>query len=326
MPNTIYGPLPNNDTDPRNYADTTHRDKELVRFKLPCKVLFPADSADDSPEYTSGRSLSWAPRDNYRCLPAKRLGELTPEDCRHFCFEDCAVYLVAKVGRCGYGIEQLYDKLYRRWYPTRAEDTDISHESFFCFLMKFQARTDSGPASVKEILDFHEALCSTLDEEIPKLPDEVPRRNQFCTAESQLHLPPAQYKLRPTFRQCVIIVRMEYEEHSIDGSPLSDRGVVIAWRQEDDAVRHECVPDMERGISREEVDGLGSTQAAFRCSLDEAMRIVVFTDPERRTMKREWHGFYREWLGESETVFVEPCRCSGCMPHLYPVVMRLRGP
>jgi hypothetical protein len=103
---------------------------------------------------------------------------------------------------------------------------------------------------------------------------------------------------------------MEWEDHSIDFPPLSERGVVLAWLNQEDAVQHGCSADAERGI-REEDSGLEGTAKAFRCSLEEAMKFVVSIDPERRESKREWHGYYNEWLGKERPI-VEQCRCSFC--------------
>jgi hypothetical protein len=191
-------------------------------------------------------------------------------------------------------------------------------------LMAYENGWDVPPASIREILDFHKVLCSKLDQEVPKLPNDPPRRHALYTAESHLHLPPAQYRLRSTFSQCVIILHMESREHSIEGPPLTERGVITVWQTEEDAKQHGCVPSPEKDITKVEVEGLGTAQA-FRCSLDEAMRLVVSTDPERRTMKREWHGYYQEWLGESEDVSVELCQCSSCQPHLYPCFIKGSG-
>jgi hypothetical protein len=75
---------------------------------------------------------------------------------------------------------------------------------------------------------------------------------------------------------------------------------------------------LERGIEEVEIEELGETKVrAFRCSLEEAMKIVVSTDLERRLVeagevKREWHDYYQAWLGDEDQLGVKKCLCTLC--------------
>jgi hypothetical protein len=125
MPRTIYSQRPDSNIDARESATISHWTSELRRFRQPCKVRPSQSTAVDAADHACTRLL-WTPPGETTHIE-KALGEATPEDLRHFCFKDCAIYLTGTRSSCGRGTLQLYEKIYRRWYPTRADDTDISH-------------------------------------------------------------------------------------------------------------------------------------------------------------------------------------------------------
>jgi hypothetical protein len=76
------------------------------------------------------RTIRYHPEKDVMESATKRLPDLTPEECRRFCFKDCALYIVGTSECCLFGQQQLFEKIYRRWYPTRASDVDLSHGEF----------------------------------------------------------------------------------------------------------------------------------------------------------------------------------------------------
>lgn len=68
----------------------------------------------------------------------------------------------------------------------------------------------------KDVLGFHLALCVKLAQTVPSIAQEIslvwPR---FQTYEGLLLAPAAEYKLRPSFKECFIIIHTDpYEHHS----------------------------------------------------------------------------------------------------------------
>ncbi|EME44441.1 hypothetical protein DOTSEDRAFT_62869 [Dothistroma septosporum NZE10] len=189
--------------------------------------------------------------------------------------------------------------------------------------MEFLHGPTTAPSSVKEVLDFHTALCTRLEQPIPNTTTEVPLRwPQLQTLEGSLLLPVAEYRIRAPFQECFNVIRTEPHEHSIGTPPAKSRDVTIVFLPSDRrsardiALEHGCLEDEDDTMRLEESDGLEGT-LAFRCSLEQAMKLVVYLDPERRMAKKEWHGHYREWLENVEGRYeLAPCRCTGCVPRL----------
>lgn len=309
MPRTIWNHDrlgSDSDSDVRNDAEQVHWSQQERSFRDPLYVYPP--------------QLHWLPRSTTKWAK-KPIEELVPEDCRRFCFKDCAVYAVCQGGTNKWWRQQLHDKIYRYWFPSRSEDTDISHGSFFCNYLEFAKNFKSTtPPSVKEVLDFHSKLCEKLHTSIPSLAKDVPLR-PYTTVEGSMLLPATVYKLRPTFKECFIVIEAEYGDHSIDGPPTKDKGVILVWENEEKANRHGCMVDREQGISKEDCGDLGQARA-FRCSsLEQAMELVLSTEPGRGFTKRERHGQYIsegiEVLDQANMPPVELCRCSLCRPELY---------
>lgn len=214
-------------------------------------------------------------------------------------------------------MQQLHEKVYRRWFASRAEDTDISHQAFFCRPLEIRAEQDSAaPPSIKKVFEYHQSLCKRLDALAPELSPDPPR-DWYITAERAMHLPQATYKLRPTFNKCFIVMQCEWQEHSVDSPKLKEHGVTIVWTREEDAIRHGCVVDPERGISAMDIEGQGEARA-FRCqTLQCAMALVLAAEPQRNEVRSEGHGRYNNPLDQSDTADFELCRCSGCKPDLH---------
>lgn len=316
MPRTIYGPGANeaafdrNEANHRADAESSHWRQQARSINEPFGVMRRITETTEIPTTNDAdRPVRWQPFDTLE-ITTKTLGQLEPEDSRTFCFKDTALYIVARTQSRPSWRRQLYETIYRRWFPNRAEDTDLSHGNFFCKIMTYHRDERNGeevpPTSLSEVLSFHTTLCAKLRELIPELPLDVPRR-RWVSPERSLILPPAVYKLRPTFEECFVVVRGEWDEHCFATQKNRDRGVVIVFRRAEDAEKHGCGEDDERGIREITDEDLGEARA-FRCSsLEIAMQIVLATDARRSGRGSEWHGLYEEWLDPEDTIPMQLC-------------------
>lgn len=93
---------------------------------------------------------------------------------------------------------------------------------------------------------------------------------------------------------------------------MKDRGVVVVFSNAEVATRHGCVEDERRGIKAERGEILGAARA-FRCSyLEDAMRLVLATDPVRSVAKCEKHVEFEEVLDSGATITTAACVCNRC--------------
>lgn len=152
-------------------AQESHWTDQYRAFAFHFRVGSATSNSDDHIDYP----IFWQPTRSNKSI-AKSLGGLTPEESRIFCFKDCAVYAVGNSYITWR--RQLYDKIYRCWYPSRAEYTDLSHQSFFCQFVEFPDSNKSGQpspsATLKDVLAFHEALCTKLNQCVPNITEEIP--------------------------------------------------------------------------------------------------------------------------------------------------------
>ena len=121
MPRTVWEPDPrfshtpnwNNPSHLRGCAEEFHHDRLYRTWTIPLHI-HPATSSD------ADRGLIF--RDIFCRNVGRQLDKLTPDDCRVFCWKDCAIY-----GNTNYtGAEpiKLFNFIYRQWFPNRAQDKD----------------------------------------------------------------------------------------------------------------------------------------------------------------------------------------------------------
>ncbi|KAF1982815.1 hypothetical protein K402DRAFT_186277 [Aulographum hederae CBS 113979] len=210
------------------------------------------------------------------------LHEITPDDCRRFCWRDCAIYSTRSMG---FFVKiEFLDDVYREWYPHRAMDKDVSNGSFFAKFMRFSG---SEQPSLSTIAGFHAALCDKLQ--------ELEKDISYCTpphpTRPHMFRPGrALYRLRDTFNKVFIVLDLNDSQKS----SWRERGVLVVWKSEDEATRHHCSEGGE--VTRcddSEVGDLGQA-CAFRCSLQTAMKMVVSMDLERTIPRVEYSYFLEE--------------------------------
>lgn len=196
----------------------------------------------------------------------------------------------------------LLNEVYNEWYPHRAEDKDISDGSFFA---KFMVFTSEMRVAIGHVAHFHQLLCDKLKVLEVQIPLEVPIDPCAVRLDNQKGPKLAEYKLRETFDRVFIV---------LDDTKWRQRGVLLVWANERDAERHNCKTRNEHDndhngdgggretqISQEDDNDENSSGAEvcmFRCPLKRAMQIVVSTDPERASKRREWNEMLEEMLGE----------------------------
>ena len=323
MPRTIYTQGPNeppqneSERDLRNTAERIHLRRQHRLFVAPFTVLDPTlRSSSPPPPPTinyADRKVLWEAIENNTRI-SKTLAQMTAEDCRYFCFKDCALYLVGAGRACNSWRMRIYETIYRRWFANRAEDCDISHGSFFCRPVDFQAaRAATEPVALGEVLGFHEMLCGKLREAVEEMPEEVPRQ-RWQPIERSLCLPPAKYAVRETFERCFVVMRGERGDHELLPEVTRERGVLVVLMSGEDAEKHGCLGnELEKGVREvtDEHEDVGEARV-FRCdSVDLAMKVVLASDPKRNGREPEWHGAYEEVLDPEDTTPV-------CFPQWIP--------
>lgn len=148
-PSTRDKPEFNNPSFLRGYAEETHYESLRRHFLRP--LCIGPVSPTDATRLLEFLDIFHKPR-------ARRLDQLVPDDCRPFCWKDCAIYAPAGLPWKDHFV--LLDAVYREWFPHRAGDKDISDGSFFTKFMRF--KQGAGGGTIQEILRFHQALCEKL--------------------------------------------------------------------------------------------------------------------------------------------------------------------
>jgi hypothetical protein len=265
----------NNPSHLRAFAEESHYERQRNAFVIPL-CIHPASSTD------AAHRLDF--RDHFNISVAKQLDQLTPDDCRAFCWKDCAIY--SNAGLTLTDRLALLDNVYREWFPHRAQDKDVRDGSFFGKLMCFTRPTVGTP---QEILRFHEVLCEKLCELEEKIPDTMPI--DPCQVRPDQARPVlAEYKLRGTFSVVFIVLDARWQE----------RGVLLVWKSEDDASKHNCEEDGEiTGYDGSDGGDLGQA-CVFRCPLKRAMQLIVSTDLERAKRRAEYNEILEETLGKDD--------------------------
>ncbi|KAM0797355.1 hypothetical protein BDR22DRAFT_824444 [Usnea florida] len=338
MPRTVWkqanphlqgNPQWDNPTYLRGCAEEAHFEPQRKAFHIPLYIR-PEDStpptSNASPSSTSiqhpitpttKRTMTAASyrldfRNHFNKHSSRLLADLTPDDCRAFCWKDCAIY-GSSPHLTGKDHMALLDEIYREWYPHRAEDKDVSEGSFFGKFMRFVSPTSDKSVGVGDVAHFHSLLCGRLKDmeghinrEAPVDPCAVKR---FNSSNEEMVQKVAEYKLRETFEKVFIV---------IDNTTWQQRGVLLVWASESDAERHNrsiSTNQDENGngdgdgqkvpIRREwSDDGNDDTKALdaemcmLRCPLKRALQIAVSTDPQRAGRRREWNEMLEEILGE----------------------------
>ncbi|KAI9708239.1 MAG: hypothetical protein M1820_004193 [Bogoriella megaspora] len=257
----------------RACLEEDHHGRQKTRFIMPFSIY---------PFPPGGASLRLDFRDFLRRNTARMLNRLTPDDCRIFCFKDCAIY-----SHTGFGLGDrldLMEEIYREWFPHRAQEQDISDGSFFGVFLSFEPEAYG---TLQDTLRFHNELCGKLEQLEKAIPAEVPVEEAFAIMNPG-PLRRVEYKLRRTFPLVFMTVEVGWQKD----------GVLLVWKSEDDALRHNCAEDGE--ISRCTGQGYNDLGhwCAFRCPLQRAMRLVVSTDVERSKPRGEFNWIFEETLGE----------------------------
>jgi len=178
---------------------------------------------------------------------------------------------------------ELYDDIYREWMPHRARDKGYRDGSFFAKLIILARRSPFW--QLPDIVLFHQALYENISGV------EIPEFYVHPFRDFRPTLPEySEFKLKDTFAKVFIVLGDEWQE----------RGVILVWLSEADAIRHGCVVTPGGDVNVYDGDdgiNLGSARA-FRCPLKRAMKLIVATDPERAGPRAEFSGQFEEVLGE----------------------------
>jgi hypothetical protein len=268
-------PVWNNPSHLRACAEEAHYEHQRKAFVIPLCIQ-PASPTD------AARRLDFC--DHFNTSVARRLDQLTPDDCRAFCWKDCAIY--SNTGLTLKDRLALLDDVYQEWFPHRAQDKDVSDGSFFG---KFMCFTRPAVGTLPEILRFHEVLCEKLCELEEEIPDTMPI-NPCQVRPDQAWPVMAEYKLRGTFSVVFIVLDAGWQE----------RGVLLIWKSENDALKHNCEEGGEiTGNDGRDGGDLGQA-CVFRCPLKRAMQLIVSTDPERAKRQAEYNEILEKTLGEDD--------------------------
>ena len=268
MPSTISQPDPrwkddsrwNNPSHLRACAEEAHYEPQRKAFHIPL-YIYP----------------------NHHAQTTYQVPHISSKDCRDFCWKDCVIY--GNAGLTANDHHTLLERVYREWYPHRAEDKNVSDGSFFGKFVRFIP-----PASnLVQIVRFHEALCEKLSALVPEIEDLDPAIPHTVPPKEETRRVGA-YKLRDTIFDVFVVIDGGWQEH----------GVLLVWKNEDVAKHYNCSEGGEvHAYDSGDADGLGDARV-FRCPLKRAMQIVVSQDPARAQKRAEYNEMLEETLGDAE--------------------------
>lgn len=161
----------------------------------------------------------------------------------------------------------LFEAVYRAWFPHRCFDEDLSDGNFAAtYLHVAQA-----PIRLEHIIDYHGGMASQLKKAVP---------NAITTS------PP--YILRKTLPVVFIVIEENWRSN----------GVLLVWKTDGIAKRYGCWEG--DGMRRYQCgDGSGLDKAViFRCGLEDALKAVVAMDEKRVKPRSEWSSVLEEMLGD----------------------------
>jgi len=322
MPRTTFGPGPSYPKDEqglRKAAERQHRRQQEWTVLMPLWISVNADGGS-AEEHSIGMVWKWQHHYFMDKTYEKPRNELLAEDYRRFCYKDCALYGVGERGTSQLLRRQAFDRIYRLWFPSRADDVDISHGSFFCHWINIGDNVPTTLPTIAEVLAFHADLCSRVKQAVPEmgLPTPFTASPLPATEEHSLLSPRAAYALRPSFERCFIYLHAEQGDHSLDSSVMRDRGVRVVFVREAYATEHGISADEKPGVTRRREEEHGLERAAvFRCdTIETAMRLVLGKDPRRSEKRQERHGYYENEVLDTSpdtTCPAQPCLCSRCV-------------
>ena len=206
----------------------------------------------------------------------KPLSALSPDDARDLCYKDCVIYL--NVGMDAGDRLNLLDTIYFEWFPHRDRVQDMGRGNFFAGFL----RASRPNVALTEFADFHfGALCPKLKELEPDiLEKELAPFNPNFGRPRQKGL----FRVRESLEKIFVVV---------DRKNWKEEGVCVVCRDE------KVLSELEEVGEELEVEGLGKVKVA-RANLESVMRAVVADNEERKRGKREWSGWYDEWLGDDD--------------------------
>ena len=234
-----------------------------------------------------------APTDSERLLSfrgynnrntSRTLSELNPDDCKYFCWKDCAIYGNAG-GLTGRDHMDTLEEVYKEWFPHRARDKDLTDGSFFAKFMRFTPPVEK----FEDILCFHRSLC----ERLQSLQVDVPDREHFApfAVKREGVRRYGAFQLRPTFFSVFIVIDAGWKE----------RGVLLVCNSEYTARELGIEGDREDVAIDEVVDGSDLGEArVFRCTLKCAMKAMLSQDPERARKRKEYNVLKDETFGSED--------------------------
>ena len=210
---------------------------------------------------------------------SRTIAEIVPEECRQFCWKDCAIY--CNTGMSGLDHLEILDFVYQEWFPHRDRGKDVSLGSFFGKFMRFIP-----PVEIAELVSFHSRLC----EKLPTLQADV-LEQEALPFQPEYGQPREQglYRLRETFSTLSVVM---------DHKSWREKGVLLVCKDEETAAAH-GLTEAAGSASRQErfVVDTGSPACVFRVTLKRAMQAVVFLDEDRRKKRKEYNMAFDESYG-----------------------------
>lgn len=240
-------------------AEDRHYSYLRRMFTSPVFVDIPFPTDED-------RQLSLLEWESARYKTKRPLRRLRVDDCRSFCWKDCAIYGHVDTP-FDIDEEALFDAIYQEWFPHRAQDKNLFDGSFFAIYLQFYRQKAQ---SLAEIVRFHGVLSAKLRDLANEMPGTVPPSIRLVKRDDALVN--NKYKMRETFFKVFIILEAEWKE----------KGVLLIWSNRQIAEQHECRIGGNVAAYDEALGASPENYFVVRCPLLEAMRLVVSTDPQRQ--------------------------------------------
>ncbi|MCJ1393424.1 hypothetical protein MMC18_006298 [Xylographa bjoerkii] len=209
---------------------------------------------------------------------AKPLAELTPWECASFCFRDCALYVHGDHdddANSDTNMSELFNAVYREWYPHRQTLLDTDQGVFFC--SPVVSLCPGRP--LEELVRFHRALCGRVAEQVPFI-------KRTMMGGRGKGVPCLPFELWPTFPAVFVVTN------------------AVKWKREEGGVLVVCEgEEMARALGLQVEKATSTLKPAgeeneswlgFSMTLIDAMHAIVSRDEERRKARDMDSKFYVE--------------------------------
>ncbi|KAK2763848.1 hypothetical protein FQN54_009466 [Arachnomyces sp. PD_36] len=199
---------------------------------------------------------------------------------QNFHYKDTAVYNLAVRA----DIEDVFDEIWKTWYPRRNMDMDKNTNAFFCRALKPRGPEVRKATGLKDVIGLHEELVKQADADVEDRKGKKDEDEQETSGKKPKK--PLDGGLEDSFKKIFVVLdKEEWEED----------GVLLVCREESvkDFGLGEYVAEGESEAEEGKGKAVGGGWVTFRKKVEDAVKTVI-SDPERKKAEAPTLEAYRE--------------------------------